>query len=76
MMMQPSFPEEFDENEKTREENLDEWMDMAEQKEIDEGDVTASEIMPGDLELADETLDDDVLNEYGMHVEEVPADEE
>ena len=75
-MVQSAFPEEFDETEQSREENLDEWLDMAEQKEIDEGDVTPSEIMPGDLELAEDSLDDDVLNEYGMHVEEQPADEE
>ena len=75
-MTQASFPEELDETEQVREENRDEWMDMAEQKEVDEGDVTPSEIMPGDLELAEETLDDDLMNEYGMHIEEAPDDEE
>ncbi len=69
------FPEEFDEDEQTRFENLDEWMDVAQEKEVDEGDVTQSEIMPGDLELAERTLDDDLLNEYGLHIEEVPPDE-
>jgi hypothetical protein len=76
MMVQAAFPEEFDETEQAREENLDEWMDVTEQQEMDEGDVTPSEIMPGDLELAEETLDDDLMNEYGMHVEVKPPDEE
>lgn len=75
-MTGPAFPEEFDETEQIREENLDEWMDVVEQQEMDEGDVTSSEVMPGDLELGEETLDDDLLNEYGMHVEELPPDEE
>lgn len=74
-MTGPDFPEEFEQDEQTRLENLDEWMDVAEEKELDEGDVTQSEIMPGDLELAEKTLDDDLLNEYGLHVEEVPPDE-
>lgn len=75
MTQQPSFPEEMGETERARQQNLDEWMDMVEQKEVDEGDVTVSEIMPGDLELADETLDDELLNENGMHIEEEPEDE-
>jgi len=70
MTQQASFPEEMDETEKAREENRDEWMDILQQKELDEGDVTESEIMPGDLELAEETLDDELLNENGMHIEE------
>ena len=75
-MTQASFPEEMGESKKTRQRNLDEWMDIVEEKEVDEGDVTASEIMPGDLELAEDTLDDDLLNEYGMHIEEEPEDED
>jgi hypothetical protein len=75
-MTGPAFPEEFDETEQTREENMDEWLDVTEQIEMDEGDVTPSEVMPGDLELAEDTLDDDLLNEYGMHVEELPPDED
>ncbi|HLU09324.1 MAG TPA: hypothetical protein VK003_06630 [Oceanobacillus sp.] len=70
MTQQASFPEEMDETEQAREENRDEWMDILQQKELDEGDVTESEIMPGDLELAEETLDDELLNENGMHIEE------
>jgi len=73
-MVWQAFPEKSDEDEEERDENLDEWMDMAEQKEVDEGDVTQSEIMPDDLELADETLDDDLMNELGMHVEEEPEE--
>ena len=73
-MVWQAFPEKSDEDEEERDENLDEWMDMAEQKEFDEGDVTQSEIMPDDLELADETLDDDLMNELGMHVEEEPEE--
>lgn len=69
MTQQASFPEEMDETEQAREENRDEWMDILQQKELDEGDVTESEIMPGDLELAEETLDDELLNENGMHIE-------
>lgn len=75
-MVQPAFPEEFDESDETREENLDEWMDMVQEMELNEGDVTASDIVPEDLELAEDSLDDDVLNEYGMHVEELPPDED
>lgn len=75
-MVQAAFPEEFDETEKSREENLEEWLDIAEQIEVDEGDVTASEVMPDDLDLAEDTLDDDLLNEFGMHVEEIPLDED
>jgi hypothetical protein len=73
-MVWQAFPEKSDEDEEARDENLDEWMDMAEQKEVDEGDVTESEIMPDDLELADETLDDEFMNELGMHVEEEPEE--
>lgn len=69
-MVQAAFPEEFDETDKIREENLEEWLDVAEQIELDEGDVSASEVMQGDLDLADDSLDDDLLNEYGMHVED------
>jgi hypothetical protein len=75
-MVQSAFPEEFDENKRTREENLDEWLDEVEQMEVDEGDVTPSEIMEGDLELSDEFLDDELLNEAGIHIEEVLPDEE
>lgn len=65
------FPEEFDESKADRQRNLAEWMDVSEQIEVDEGDVTASEIMPGDTDLSDEGLDEDLLmDERGMHIEE------
>lgn len=65
------FPEEFGENKADRQRNLAEWLDVSEQMQVDEGDVTASEIMPGDTDMADEGLDEDLLmDEQGMHIEE------
>lgn len=74
-MTGPAFPEEFDETEQAREENMDEWMDMVQEMEVNEGDATASELMPNDLDLGEDALDDDLLNENGMHIEELPPDE-
>lgn len=65
------FPEDYDDD-NGAEEHWDEWVEIAEQEQIDEGDITVSETrtghdpMPGDDDVEEgfeEELDDE-----GMHI--------
>lgn len=68
-MTSPHFPEDLDEEAGLRDENRREWLDVVQQREADEGDQSASEIMPGDMALSEAEIDDDGLyDEVGITI--------
>lgn len=66
------FPEDFEYDEDAAEEHWDEMVDIAEDEQIDEGDITVSETrtghdpMPSDDDIA-ESFEEE-LDDEGMHI--------